>query len=203
MYFTYLNLPMLPTHLEAQMLELVNTLTVVKNNNDRSNLNISASEEVINAITNTPYDAANSLGFPLADAWEHFKDLAHFDFLEVNKEINEWAREFISKDVIHASIQAMYHGTCITPHIDERRSFAYNYVISTGGDAITCFYKAKPEFDHLTAYPQTIFPVNRLKLLEEIQIAPRRWHKLDTSTIHSVKNLDPSLKRISLSLSFL
>jgi hypothetical protein len=211
MYFTYLDLPPVPKELETQILELVNNPIANFHNSDafvesiknRSELNIGASDEIIKAITNVEYNEADSLGFPLSEAWEHFKDLAHFDFLEVNDELNKWARENIDANIAHVSIQAMYGGTTITPHIDEMRSYAFNYVIATGGNSKTCFYKPKNEFSHLSTYAQTIFPFDRLDLIEQVQIEPYRWHRLDTTTIHSVEHLDPTLKRISLSLSFL
>jgi hypothetical protein len=83
------------------------------------------------------------------------------------------------------------------------RSCAYNYIIETGGDATTCFWKPKDEFNHLKAYAQTVFPYDRLDLVEEVKIDKGRWHRLDTRQIHSVENLDPTKKRISLSLSIL
>jgi hypothetical protein len=212
MHFTYLDFPAVPKHLEQQILDIVGNPKVNFHDSNafvdyleknRNELNINASQEVIDAITNVNIDYTNSLGFPLEDAWEHFEDLASFDFLEVNEEINQWARANIDPNIAHVSIQVMYAGTTITPHVDEMRTYAYNYVISTGGDSKTCFYKAKPEFEHLTAYTQTIFPFERLDRLEEIHIQPYRWHRLDTTTIHSVENIDPDKKRISLSLSFL
>lgn len=212
MYFTYLELPPVPKNIEQQILQIVET--PIQNFHDssafveymeqnRSELNISAGEEVINAIKSVEVDHSKSLGYPLSEAWQHFKDLAHFDFLEVTEEINQWARLNISPDIAHVSIQAMYGGTTITPHIDEMRTRALNYVITTGGNSETCFYKPKKEYEHLVAYPQTIFPFDRLELLEKVQIVPGRWHQLDVTTIHSVENLDPKLKRISLSLSFI
>lgn len=211
MYFTYLDLPPLPKELEEQLLVLVDAPIAnfhdsdafVESIKNRTELNIGASEAIIDAITNVEYNAEDSLGYPLADAWEHFKDLAHFDFLEVNDALNEWARNNIDPNVAHVSIQAMYGGTTITPHIDEMRTYALNYVISTGGNSRTCFYKPKEEYSHLRVYPQTVFPVDRLELVDEVQIEAHRWHRLDTTTIHSVENLDPRLKRISLSLSFI
>lgn len=212
MHFTYLDFPAVPKHLEKQIMDIVNNPKVNFHDSNamveyleknRSELNISASQEVIDAITNVNIDYEKSLGFPLADAWEHFEDLASFDFLEVNDEINQWARANIDPNIAHVSIQVMYAGTTITPHVDEMRTYAYNYVIRTGGDSKTCFYKAKPEFSHLTAYTQTIFPFERLERIEEVHIEPYRWHRLDTTTIHSVEDIDPDQKRISLSLSFL
>ena len=212
MYFTYLDLPPVPKYLEEQILQIVDKPLANFHNSDafveyleknRSDLNISAGEEVINAITNVEIDYKNSLGFPLSEVWNYFKDLAHFDFLEVNEELNTWARENIDANIAHVSIQAMYGGTTITPHIDEMRTRAFNYVIQTGGNSKTCFYKPKKEYEHLTAYPQTVFPFDRLELVEEVYIEPYKWHQLNVTKIHSVENLDPSLKRISLSLSFL
>ncbi len=212
MYFTYLDLPPVPKYLEEQILNIVDKPLANFHNSDafveyleknRNDLNISAGEEVIDAITNIEIDYNKSLGFPLSEVWNYFEDLAHFDFLEVNEELNKWARENIDSKIAHVSIQAMYGGTTITPHIDEMRTKALNYVISTGGKSKTCFYKPKKEYQHLVAYPQTVFPFDRLELVEEIQIEPYKWHELNVTEIHSVENLDPTLKRISLSLSFL
>lgn len=212
MYFTYLDLPPVPKYLEEQILQIVDKPLANFHNSgafveyleqNRSELNISAGDEVINAIKGVEVDYSKSLGFPLSEVWNHFKDLAFFDFLEVNEELNRWARETIDKSIAHVSIQAMYGGTTITPHIDEMRTRAVNYVIQTGGNSKTCFYKPKKEYEHLVAYPQTVFPFDRLELVEEVHIQPYRWHELVVTQIHSVENLDPTLKRISLSLSYI
>ena len=212
MHCTYLNLPPVPQDIERQILHIVNNPTLNAHDSDafienmkdaRHELNIDASQEIIDAIKNVEYNAEDSLGYPLSEAWLHFKNLAYFDFLEVNSELNQWVRAEIDKDVSYVSIQCMHSGTTITPHIDEMRRYAVNYVISTGGNSVTSFYKPKLEFEHLHVYPQTVFPFDRLDKIKEIQIEPHRWHRLDTSVIHSVENIDPTLKRISLSLSYL
>lgn len=212
MYFTYLDLPPVPADIEARILEISNNPIynfhtseefVQHTIENRSNLNIEASDEIVNAIKNVEYNPDDSLGYHLSEVWNHFKDLAEFDFLEVSEEIKEWVKYNINLNVAHVSIQAMYGGKTITPHIDEMRSFAYNYIISTGGKTSTCFWAPKKEFSHLKAYAQTVFPYERLDLLEEIKIEQGRWHRLDTRCIHSVENLDPTQKRISLSLSIL
>lgn len=208
MHFDYLEFPQLPQYLTQKVLDLVEK--PIQNFHDSAAFIDSVkkfgnprAEEIINAITNIGYDPADSLGYPLDQAHQFYDNLASFDFLEVTEEINQWARDNISQDILHVSIQAMYGGTTVTPHIDEMRSFAYNYVIATGGDSKTCFYKAKPEFKHLKIYERTIFSKDRLELIEEIKIEPHRWHRINTKTIHAVEDLDPSSKRISLSLSFL
>jgi hypothetical protein len=212
MYFTYLDLPPIPDSIETAILAIVNNPIynfhsseefIQHNVENRNNLNIEASDEIINAIKNVEYNPDDSLGHPLSEAWEYFSNLAEFDFLEVTDEIKNWVKNNIDLDVAHVSIQSMYGGEKVTPHIDEMRSFAYNYVIHTGGDTATCFWKPKTEFEHLKSYAQTVFPYERLELVEEIKIEKGRWHKLDTRQIHSVENLDSTKKRISLSLSVL
>lgn len=212
MYFTYLDLPPIPQDIEQKILAVVST--PIRNFHsseeflqytieNRNNLNIEASEEIINAIKNVEYNPTDSLGHHLSDVWKHFKDLAEFDFLEVSEEVKQWVKDNIDLNVAHVSVQSMYGGKSITPHVDEMRSYAYNYVIDTGGETSTCFWKPRPEFEHLKVYAQTVFPYDRLELIEEIKIEQGRWHRLDTRQIHSVENLDPSKKRISLSLSIL
>lgn len=212
-YFTYLDLPDIPESLVEKILYLVDNpisnfddtdqfLEYIKDNT-RDDLNLGADPSIVDAITNLEIDWSKSLGYPIAEASKHFENLAHFDFLEVTEEINHWARKNISSNVVHVSIQAMYGGTTINPHIDEMRTYAYNYLINSGGESHTLFYEAKDEFKHLIAYPQTIFPYDKLDIIDDIQIDLGRWHKLDTSIIHSVENLDPTKKRISLSLSFI
>jgi hypothetical protein len=212
MYFTYLDLPPIPQDIEQKILAVVST--PIRNFHsseeflqytieNRNNLNIEASEEIINAIKNVEYNPDDSLGYHLSDVWKHFKDLAEFDFLEVSEEVNKWVKDNINLDVAHVSVQSMYGGKSITPHVDEMRSYAYNYVIETGGETSTCFWKPKQEFEHLKVYAQTVFSYDRLDLVEEIKIEQGRWHRLDTRQIHSVENLDPTKKRISLSLSIL
>ncbi len=208
MHFNYLEFPKLPDHLTQQILDLVER--PIQNFHDSAAFVESVktfgnprADEIIDAITNIKYDSFDSLGYPLDQAHEFYENLASFDFLEVSNEIKQWVKENISNDILHVSIQAMYGGTTVTPHIDEMRSFAYNYVISTGGNSKTCFYKAKKEFEHLKIYERTVFTKDRLDLIEQIEIMPNRWHRINTKTIHSVEDLDPNFKRISLSLSFL
>jgi hypothetical protein len=210
MYLTYVDLPPVPKYIRDQIIHIVehpihnfqNSASFVEY--ARKNLNIEASQEIIDAIVGIEYNSQDSLGYHLSDAFKYFDDLANFDFLEVNDEIKKWVRENIDLDVIHISIQSMHSGKTITPHIDEMRNYAYNYIIETGGDKTsTCFWTPKVEYSHLKTYAQTVFPYDRLDLVEKIKIKECAWHKLDTKTIHSVENLDPHKKRISLSLSFL
>lgn len=211
MHLTYLDYPLIPTEIEQQILYLADNpirnyhsseefLQAAQN---RSDLNINASSDIVSALQKQEYNPNDSLGFHLSEVWNHFTDLAEFDFLEVSENVRSWVEQYFPKKVDHVSIQSMYGGTTITPHIDEMRTYAFNYVITTGGQAETVFWKPKKEYSHLKSYPQTVFPYDRLEVLDRIVIESKKWHRLDTSTIHSVENLDPLQRRISLSLSML
>lgn len=66
-------------------------------------------------------------------------------------------------------------------HVDDKRSFAYNYLISTGGENV-----------------ETIFHYEDNTILEKIVILPNVWHSLNVNVKHSVKNVESP--RISLTV---
>jgi hypothetical protein len=208
------HLPTLPPEIIAELYQLI----------DKPIDNHHTSQEVFNYLTNKittdtglQLNAVNdqlleklkglncikedSLGFPMDTAHKHFNDLATFDFLPVSNIITEWVNKNISPAPLLITAQVMHGGTTITPHIDEARTYVYNYIIETGG-AVTRFYKNAKGYEHLTAYPQTIFTYDRIEEIETINIETNRWHYLNVSKMHSVENIQPGQKRISLSLSY-
>jgi hypothetical protein len=190
--FNYLDLPPLPNYLERHIMSLV-TESI---NDSIDDLNIKASAAVLEEVKKFTYNKDDSLGYPLSEAKG---SIARFDFLNVDDEISTWVHTNIGT-FAYISIQYMHGGKNIPPHVDEIRSNAYNYIIETG-NATTSFYQPKKEFDHLRVYPHTTFDLDKLELIEQIKIQPRRWHEINTSMIHGVDNLDYS--RVSLSLSII
>jgi hypothetical protein len=211
MNFKYVDeLPSLPDYVVTEILSIVNN----------PNINFHSSTEIANTYLSDPtlqlssvditllnnlknftYDKSTSLGYPMDTASSHFTNLAQFDFLEVTDIIKDWVYKNINPRPSYISIQAMFGGTTITPHIDEARKYAYNYIIS-GANGITNFYKPSSNFEHLVAYPQTIFTYDRIEVIESLSIEEHRWHYLDVSKIHGVNYIQPGEKRISLSLSY-
>jgi hypothetical protein len=161
----------------------------------------SIDRELLAELKSFTYNEADSLGYHMDTASDHFSNLAAFDFLPVNSLINDWVNKNITPRPGLVTIQVMHGGSTITPHIDEGRTKVYNYVLETGG-GITKFYKNAKDYEHLTAYPQTIFTYDRIEEIETINIEKNRWHYLNVSKIHNVENIQPSQKRISLSLSY-
>ena len=164
-----------------------------------------ADQKTLDAIAYLDYNEQDTLGKPFteADAFKPFEQsLARFDFIPVDKIVEDWVKDNIPEKVIGVNLQVMHSGEIITPHIDELRHSALNYTLDKGGDDIrTVFYKIKPEWSHQKAYARTLIPFEKLEVLESIPIQACRWHKIDTEIIHGVTGLDPKRKRIALSCS--
>lgn len=167
-----------------------------------------ADEETLKAIAYLDYNDNDTLGRPFTDpeSYKYFiNSLARFDFIPVDKIVEDWVSKNIPEKVIGVNIQVMHGGTIITPHIDELRNHALNYTLDRGGkDVRTVFYKIKEQFNHQKAYARTLIPFEKLDVVESISIPEMKWHKLSVSDdIHAVLNLDPTCKRIALSCSII
>ena len=161
----------------------------------------SVTKEVLDLYKSTIKDHEDSLGFPIETCNTHFKNLAKFDFLSVTDLIEDWIYANIDPKPALITIQVIHGGPIIIPHVDEGRSYVYNYLLDTG-NAVTKFYKNSKGNEHLVAYPRTVFTYDRIEEIETIEIEKNRWHYLDVSKIHNVENVQSNQKRISLSLSY-
>jgi hypothetical protein len=163
-----------------------------------------ADQATLDAIAVLDYNEKDTLGGPFTDpsAYNFFTEaLARFDFIPVDQKVIDWVTENIPEKVIGVNLQVMHSGEIITPHIDELRHYALNYTLERGGDVRTCFYEVLPEWQHQKAYARTLIPFSKIKEVISEPIPERCWHKLDISVIHGVLNLDPTKKRIALSVS--
>lgn len=170
---------------------------------DGSKFNIS--ERSAGHIDNTysVSDIEGSLGLPGSEAEKRYPDLSNFTFIDAPEDVNKWAKENISP-YCHANIQEFSNGSFFFPHKDLMRVKAINYLIETGGNEVrTCFYEPKKEYSDLPIYARTFIPYERIELVESITFTKGEWHSIDVSKIHSVENIDPEKRRVSLSLSFL
>lgn len=211
MNFKYIDdLPKLPDYIVAEILKVIeNPSANFHSSEEIANTYLSDSSLQLSSVDITllenlksfSYDTSKSLGHPMDSADEHFNNLAKFDFLEVTDTIKDWVYKNISPKPSYISVQVMFGGTTITPHIDEARKYAYNYIVSSA-EGITSFYRPAIDFEHLIVYPQTIFTHDRIEVTDSLSIDTNRWHYIDVSKIHGVSNITPGQKRISLSLSY-
>jgi hypothetical protein len=165
-----------------------------------------ADQATLDAIAFLEYNEDDTLGKPFTDAMAYIpfsRKLARFDFIPVDKVIEDWVKENIPENVIGVNLQVMYDGEIITPHVDELRHYALNYTLERGGDDVqTVFYQVKPEYADQKAYARTLIPFDKLEVVESVGIPTHKWHKMNISDeIHAVLNLDPTRKRIALSCS--
>jgi hypothetical protein len=106
------------------------------------------------------------------NTYENYKSYAAT--LELKKFIEPFFKNYIIK------VQVMQNTLHI--HQDIGRKIAYNYLINGGGlNVETCFYN------------------NKLKVIQQIKIEERRWHRLNVSVFHNVINLESP--RIALTVS--
>lgn len=212
--FQYKDFPVVPEWLKTHILNLIESSTLpeisVHENNYQDEFVksaekwISADQEILDIISEVAYNKDDTLGyhFEERDVHDYNKSLAFFDFLNVDKVITDWVEENIPDKVAAINLQVMYGGELVTPHIDEVRQCALNYIFETGGDSVeTAFYKPLAEYSHLKVYPRTLIPFDRIEKTDSIIIEPNRWHEINVQSIHSVDHLDTTKKRISLSLS--
>ena len=183
MYISYLDYPTLPHDLEQDILATVDA----HSNFEANDLLVNTDQDTLDILGEVAYDPKTNIGYPYIEARNHFPKLVDYYFLEPSQAVKDWVYENIDKDVT-INIQVMTNGIHVPPHVDEVRTYAINYLISTGGAVTTDFYEPKDKFSNLVVTAQTAIPYEKLDLKESKQIAPQVWHKLAVTKIHSVEN---------------
>lgn len=91
-------------------------------------------------------------------------------------------------------------------HSDIGRKFALNYIIDTGGDAITSWYQenGKPiTRTKIRGGQQSdsgFVDYNNLEILESAVLEKNKWYLISTSMLHDVDNIVGSRKSISIGI---
>jgi hypothetical protein len=194
--FKYLDLPKIPDHLIdiiRQEVKNYHDETVLK---DFNKMHIN--ENIATQIDKEYGESVEGLGVPFDTAYKYGNGLATFTMIKLDGPVLEWIKENISDKINGLHIQVI-DGKFVFPHIDMLRNRVWNYTIDSA-DAITCFYKAKPEYEHLKLVPRTYVPYDRVELVKEYKILEHKWHELDVSLIHGVEKINGV--RLALSISF-
>lgn len=200
---SYLKFPKFPP-LPVTLIEKIFHIIANQKTETHDDLLINSTPEVIDIVKNVyKFTASDSdLGYTNQDARRNFPGLVKYHFFDVTDDIKFWVAKNIPVHPISVNIQVMEGGDIVAPHIDEIRNRAINYILSTGGEnASLNFYDLKDPADLDKLHPQMFIPYEKLELKETNFIKENIWHILPTNKIHSVENIDPKLKRISLSIS--
>lgn len=200
-YLTFPNYPTMP----AELVDEILTIVEMQDFSTFDDLLINSSPEVIEMVKEVyGFEGKDSpLGYAGAEARARFTTLVNYHFLDVSDKIKKWVEDNLPVRAAAVNIQVMTDGESIAPHIDEIRVEAINYIISTGGDVSLIFYELKDPADEKWMHPQMFIPYEKLDIKEETKVPCLMWHVLPTNKIHSVENIDPTKKRISLSVSIL
>jgi len=91
-------------------------------------------------------------------------------------------------------------------HSDIGREFALNYIIDTGGDAITSWYQENGKQIFRTKIQggkqsdSGFVDYNNLELLESAVLEKNKWYLISTNVLHDVDNIIGSRKSISIGI---
>jgi len=93
-----------------------------------------------------------------------------------------------------------------TVHSDIGRKFALNYIIDTGGDAITSWYQengkqiSRTKIQGGQQSDSGFVDYNNLELLESAVLEKNKWYLISTNVLHDVDNIVGSRKSISIGI---
>jgi hypothetical protein len=174
MLYTYLDLPKLPSDLEAMCLDFDNL---------EPNLKWPKSK-TLDTI---------SVKYPK-------KNFAKYKQYLVPKEVIDWLIDngIVDKNNIIVRIHCMYDGPGVYPHLDYPRTTATNYIL-TDSTATTCFYRHKTNPNLKPSQSVEIIMPDEIELIDSVVLEHHRWHQLDVTKIHSVENI--TIPRVALTIS--
>jgi len=114
----------------------------------------------------------------------------------------------LSSTVIGAQMQTSKENVPSTHivHSDIRREFALNYIIDTGGDAITSWYRengkpmSRTKIQGGRQSDSGFVDYNNLELLKSAVLEKNKWYLIATNVLHDVDNIVGSRKSISIEI---
>jgi hypothetical protein len=200
-YLQFPNYPTLPPDIIEDILATIDT----QDFSTFDDLLINSSPEVIQMIKDAyGFEGKDSpLGYAGKEARAKFTTLVNYHFLDPSEKVKQWVADNLPVKAASVNIQVMTDGESVAPHIDEIRTQAINYLISTGGDVSLIFYELKDPADEKWVHPQMFIPYEKLDIKEETKVPLQLWHILPSNKIHSVENIDSTKRRISLSISII
>lgn len=204
MYYSYPNFPQIPDFLVDEIKEHFEKCRplLVPIEDFKHFMVLPQAKEEIEKLHPLTGNVENSLGYPTSVAANAFPNVCLFRIIPAPKFVDAWLEKNIPVTGWHASLQEFVEGNFFIPHIDLLRNVAYNYLFEAGGDNVkTVFYKPREEYKSYTVAPRTFIPYERIQEVDSVSFPTNTWHRLAVDQIHSVENLDPTKRRVSLTLS--
>jgi hypothetical protein len=164
--------------------------------------------QYLDALPSIPLHLLNNPTIDMIGFSEHrLPDEANYTRWSINNSLVEWLLTNITTNVNMAGLQKITWNdqVCagdriINPHCDKRK-WAINYIIETGGPAVTTTFYHQPNFSVLRD-PATRVPVGtELKMIKQVIIEPNKWHILNTNVLHGVENVETQRQAITIGLN--
>ena len=188
----YVDFPEIPADIAQKI--LASAKDYVKSfKSDRNNIDEHFSDYAIPEFTD------KTLGVLLSEGLKIYPDLAWFSSIPSPDFLVTWIEKNMPVEVL-PHVQIMHGGNRVVPHIDEKRRFSYNYLLTDEGST-TEFYRPADEYKDYTYAPYMTFAPEKLTLVEQLVITPRKWHKFPSTTIHGVKLSVPF--RVSIAIDII
>lgn len=126
--------------------------------------------------------------------------------IKLMPELYQWVNDNICNDFSGAGVQTIESGN-FDPHIDgpgrnqSERYLTLLYVIESGGNPYTRFYKTSSDLLAQSNTETRHFDVNELELVKECQFKQNTWNLLNNRVIHSVSGIKST--RVCFCINFL
>lgn len=114
-------------------------------------------------------------------------------------ELVDWIDENVASDYAYCSYWICSNSDTHLVHTDPHRDYVLQYLIDTGGDAVSRFYqqKGQPLVRARRVYPASY---DDLEELVSVTFEPGRWHLLNGRILHDVQGMTGP--RIKFDISF-
>jgi len=115
-----------------------------------------------------------------------------------NPRLIEWLQKNISDYTNIAGVQTI--GGTVMAHCDKRQ-WAVNYIIDTGGSNVTTTFYHHPNKSVIQAPATRISNDTKLKIIKQVVIEPGKWHIINTHVLHGVTNIETQRTAITIGLN--
>lgn len=120
---------------------------------------------------------------------------------EISDQLIQWLRDNIIDEWATAGYSTITP-PCLGPHMDRTRFYTLQYVLDTGGDAVsTVFYRARSEDLEIDTGRGLYFnDYTKLEPYEVVRVQAGQWYLINGREIHSVENIQRPRTAIQIGL---
>jgi hypothetical protein len=122
----------------------------------------------------------------------------------ISEEFEKWIVDNVQEETQGSGVNIFEGGTLVAPHADNSRNYSIHYLLDSGGNAETVWYKEKnknlirSDLKHYYGKDHYI-DYDNLEEIDRVCIPERTWVCLNGTILHAVENLKSP--RIAIQIS--